>query len=360
MSLKKCPECSSSEFSEHNGDLYCTHCAILVSSGTLTTTFQSVPGVHKSGGNAAQRNWLALQCSESTKERYKREIDNIAANMKLSPSIAASANRTYDYLQGRGYTKGRKSRVVMIAAIYIACRLQEVPMLLVDFEDSSGIDAFTIGKCFIDIMRKMRQQKDPLFTCVKLIDPSLFIRKFCNKLSLGDKQLEVTKTANKVFQRMDRDWMSAGRRPAGLCGAAIALACKIHSVEVDVNRILGVVKIGGCTLRRRLEEFKRLPIAAITAEDFDTKWTSEKFDVYDPPCFVEAAEGLETAGALERIPSILYKESVSDVDDEEIENVILTPEESQLKELIWTSVNAEWLEQQRLKQENNRQAKGQQ
>lgn len=44
-----------------------------------------------------------------------------------------------------------------------------------------------------------------------------------------------------------------GRRPTGLCGAALLIAARYHGVEdVTANSVAGVVRIGAVTLKRRL------------------------------------------------------------------------------------------------------------
>lgn len=41
---------------------------------------------------------------------------------------------------------------------------------------------------------------------------------------------EVKATATQLLVRMKRDWMLTGRRPSGICGAAIFIACHMNGV----------------------------------------------------------------------------------------------------------------------------------
>lgn len=43
--------------------------------------------------------------------------------------------------------------------------------------------------------------------------------RFANKLEFGDKMHEVSMTAQRLVQRMKKDFIHSGRRPSGLCGA---------------------------------------------------------------------------------------------------------------------------------------------
>ena len=55
---------------------------------------------------------------------------------------------------------------------------------------------------------------------------------------------------------MNRSWMTTGRRPNGLCGAAILIAAKIHGFRRTPAQIVRVVHVYEGTIRKRLEEFK--------------------------------------------------------------------------------------------------------
>lgn len=52
-------------------------------------------------------------------------------------------------------------------------------------------------------------------------DPCLYILRFAAKLEFGAKTQQVANTALRLVQRMKRDSIHSGRRPAGLCGAGM-------------------------------------------------------------------------------------------------------------------------------------------
>jgi len=59
------------------------------------------------------------------------------------------------------------------------------------------------------------------------INPEDLILRFCEKLDFGRETMKVAKDAVRIVQRMNRDWMTPGRRPAGICGAALILAARM-------------------------------------------------------------------------------------------------------------------------------------
>ena len=93
--------------------------------------------------------------------------------------------------------------------------------------------------------------------------------------------------AVRLVQRFDRDWMTRGRRPAGICGAALLLAARMNNFRRSVEEIVQVVKIADTTLKKRLEEFKATPSGALTLADFRNVWLEDEMD---PPAFTKGKE----------------------------------------------------------------------
>jgi transcription factor IIIB 90 kDa subunit len=97
----------------------------------------------------------------------------------------------------------------------------------------------------------------------------------------------VSTDAVRLIQRFDRDWMTKGRRPAGICGAALLLAARMNNFRRSVEEIVQVVKIADSTVRKRLEEFKGTRSGELTVADFRSVWLEEEMD---PPAFVKGKE----------------------------------------------------------------------
>lgn len=90
-----------------------------------------------------------------------------------------------------------------------------------------------------------------LISTLIVSDPSLLIPRFAHKLEFGNKEHEVSMTAIRLVARMKRDWMAVGRRPSGLCGAALLVASRIHNFCRYKKDIIKVVKVCEGTLRKR-------------------------------------------------------------------------------------------------------------
>jgi transcription factor IIIB subunit 2 len=96
---------------------------------------------------------------------------------------------------------------------------------------------------------------------------------------------------------MKRDWICTGRRPSGLCGAAILIAARYHGFKRDISEIVMTVNTCDETIRKRLKEFKNTNAALLTRGEFealDIK-TDDKERIQagenegmDPPSFIKS------------------------------------------------------------------------
>uniref|UniRef100_A0A3Q2EJI4 Transcription factor TFIIB cyclin-like domain-containing protein n=1 Tax=Cyprinodon variegatus TaxID=28743 RepID=A0A3Q2EJI4_CYPVA len=89
-------------------------------------------------------------------------------------------------------------------------------------------------------------------------------------------------TALRLVQRMKRDWMHTGRRPSGLCGAALLVAARMHKFRRSVKDVISVVKVCQTTLRKRLTEFEDTPTSQLTIDEFMRVDLEQECD---PPSF---------------------------------------------------------------------------
>lgn len=69
---------------------------------------------------------------------------------------------------------------------------------------------------------------------------------------------------------MKRDSIATGRRPTGLCGAALLLAARRYNFNRTINDIVNVVHVSEAVVRKRLDEFGQTPSSELTIDEFAT------------------------------------------------------------------------------------------
>ncbi|RDB26784.1 Transcription factor IIIB subunit [Hypsizygus marmoreus] len=243
-------------------------------------THARMSGPYGNRGNSESR--------EQTIANASKKIQSIANVLRLSEVVCLAATRMYTLAVEHKFTKGRKSLNVVAVCLYVACRQKETRnYMLIDFSDLLQVNVFELGHTYLQLVQTLNLR-------LPLVDPSHYISRFAALLEFGDETHKVATDAVRLVQRFDRDWMTRGRRPAGICGAALLLAARMNNFRRSIEEIVQVVKIADTTLKKRLDEFKNTPSGSLTLADFRSVWLEEEMD---PPAFTKGKEKEEAKRA---------------------------------------------------------------
>jgi len=80
------------------------------------------------------------------------------------------------------FDKGKNIESYAAAAYYMTLRFMKQPYLLIDFSDKMNVNLFKLARCFLKLLRFLGFQNQ-----LPLIDPSIYISRYCKMLDLGDK-----------------------------------------------------------------------------------------------------------------------------------------------------------------------------
>lgn len=240
------------------------------------------------------------QARELTLSNGKKHITSISGMLQLKQHHIDAAQRLLSLAANRNFTQGRKIQNVAAACLYVVCRRQKTHHMLIDFSDILQTNLFVLGNTFLKLC-KLLNIKPPV------IDPSLYIHRFAAQLEFEEMELAVANTALRLVQRMKRDWIQTGRRPSGICGAALLIAARIHKFRRTQEDIIRVVKICDVTLRNRLYEFEYTPSSSLTLEQLEAI-NDDDTEECDPPVLIKARqkekERREKRKAEEQVPVV--------------------------------------------------------
>jgi len=232
-------------------------------------------------GRTSYGNYYQSESREITLNRAKSKIGALAQQLRLRQDHVDMSFYFYKLALSKGMTKGRKIDNVIAACVYITCRVESTSHMLIDFSDALNIDVYELGKTYLKISQAL---------CINIpaMDPCLYVMRYANKLEFEDKTHEVSMTALRLVSRMKKDWIHFGRRPSGLCGAALVIASRLHDFNRSLEDVLKVVKVHESTLRRRLSEFGKTKAASLTVDEFITADLESMTEEMDPPCYQSA------------------------------------------------------------------------
>ncbi|PON47125.1 Transcription factor IIIB subunit [Trema orientale] len=267
---KDCPT------TEEDGKIWCDFCGRVICDSFFTEdpSFVKGPGgeSHLSGNFVRS---IATDFSDSfrrTLDKGKDEIRHIARSLEMDDAIINPSFSFYRMAVERNFTRGRRTIQVAAACIYIACRTAEPPQpyLLIDFSEALSINVYVVGATFLQLCQLLSLGEHNIIK--RPIDPTLFIPRFTDKL-LGRKNVEVSRTAMRIIASMKRDWMQTGRKPSGLCGAALYISALAHGHHLSKLDIVKIVHICEVTLRKRLIEFENTDSGSLTIEELNNNAT---------------------------------------------------------------------------------------
>ncbi|XP_057272128.1 transcription factor IIIB 90 kDa subunit isoform X3 [Pezoporus wallicus] len=287
--------CSEIEVDAARGDAVCTGCGSVLEDNIIVSEVQFVE--NSGGGSSAVGQFVSLD--------GKRQIHHLGNQLQLNQHCLDTAFNFFKMAVSKHLTRGRKMTHVIAACLYLVCRTEGTPRILSHLKNKNKfnkdilsasrlsqlnlvsefekVNVYVLGKTFLLLAREL---------CINApaIDPCLYIPRFAHMLEFGDKNHEVSMTALRLLQRMKRDWMHTGRRPSGLCGAALLVAARMHDFRRTVKEVIRVVKVCESTLRKRLTEFEDTPTSQLTIDEF------MKIDLEgecDPPSFTAGQKKLK-------------------------------------------------------------------
>merc|ERR1719461_447062 len=255
-------------------------------------TFNSLPTKQELANreNKKGKN-LPLQgeLSEQTKNEYRSRLTMLSRKVlddaQNTESIVGAAEYFYDQARRWNFVYGKEAELVTAACLYLGIRVQDNPpaIRLIDIAAVLGRNVFDITPVFFKIARKCHFQGQEL----NRMDPKALIRRFAKNLKFSSDKVEklIISTSLKMFDQMKKDWINAGRRTSGICGACLFIASRIHKEPRSMDAIVKEVKVGFQTLENRLREFERTKASRLTAKDWNND-KHKKLKAHYPPSFV--------------------------------------------------------------------------
>mmetsp|Transcript_24662 Transcript_24662/g.69359 ORF Transcript_24662/g.69359 Transcript_24662/m.69359 type:complete len:587 (+) Transcript_24662:61-1821(+) len=272
---QRCVYCGSCEINHDNLRSYCGACGELLEEKNLVSELRFVECSNGRVAACGQRRQPSHELNRNTEVT----ITKIVHRLSLGDEIKEAGCRMFQLAVRLNFTQGRSSRRVAAACLYLECRRKRLPKLLIDFSDELGERSVkTLARVYMKLVQRLVGDPDVMVK-VPVIDPSLFMERFARKLKLGSLRRTIQDTANRLIRDMRRHWICEGRRPNGLCGAALLIAAFHHGQRCTAEDIADVVRMSEQTLRIRLWELKSTPFASMSREEFQRQLDGNVEDV---------------------------------------------------------------------------------
>lgn len=237
----------------------------------------------------------------ATIEQARREMMNLSRSMEIDPVTMEVALGIYTSALRSHVVSGTRS-VILRACLYAACRRQRTTHIIYDFAEPNGDSVHSI-------LAHMKVICEGTKTEVPVLDPSVLVQRLAEQMDLGDHTADVVVCALKVLRAMRDDWIACGRRPMGVCTAALLVGCYVFNVPRTPEQVCGMARLTSNTISKRLIEFSATPAAELQSID-----DYQPSNATLPPAFTDSSRKSteEDMGAEMRELSALYYELVAE------------------------------------------------
>ncbi|KAJ5235058.1 uncharacterized protein N7469_004226 [Penicillium citrinum] len=308
------PGCPAPQIVDEDGQKVCTGCGTVISESNIVSevtfgesssgaavvqgTFVGEDQTHvRSFGPGFQRGG-GMESREMTEQNGNRFISQLSRALTIPESAMKAAGQVFKLAVGLNFIQGRRTRTVAAVCLYIACRRQDGnTVMLIDFADVLMMNVFKLGRTYKALLDELRLGGNVFM--MNPIDPESLIYRFAKQLEFGSLTMPVASEAVRIVQRMNRDWMTTGRRPAGVCGAALILAARMNNFRRTIREVVYVVKVTEVTISQRLNEFSSTESGELTVDQFRSVQLE---NAHDPPSFARARQGHKPSVVLRKHP----------------------------------------------------------
>ncbi len=172
------------------------------------------------------------------------ELDRLSSQLTLSKEIKESSAHIYRKMAYKNLIRGRSIEAMLIASIYLSCRINNVPKTIDDFLEYSLVDKKKIARCYRLILNELKIN-------IEVSSPVNFIPRFCAELNLSGK---TQNRAAELLNLAKKYRITAGKAPTGLAGAALYVAAIQEGERRTQKEISEAVGVTEATIRNRYKE----------------------------------------------------------------------------------------------------------
>lgn len=202
------------------------------------------------------RKWNGRVKAQDSKERNLRnalgELSRMSSALGVPKEIQEIAAMIYRRALDENLLPGRSIEGVTTAALYAACRKQDVPRSLHEMEQVSRVDEKEIARTYRYINKELGLDIGPS-------DPAEYVPRIIGNIDGVTQRTE--RLANKLINHIKNEpGLISGKSPVGLAASSIYLAGRLTGetpTQSEISDAAGVTKV---TIRDRFQDLSLIHI----------------------------------------------------------------------------------------------------
>jgi transcription initiation factor TFIIB len=194
------------------------------------------------------RKWQNRIRTQDAKERNLQhalgEIDRMASGLGVPDATREMASVIYRRALSEDLLRGRSIEAVATAALYAACRQENIPRSLSEITPVSRVNRKEVARTYRYISKELGLEIEPA-------DPKQYVPRFTSKLDVSP---EVEQKAKEVIDVSTEAGLLSGKSPTGFAAAAIYAASLLCNEKVTQCTVADAANVTEVTIRTRYQE----------------------------------------------------------------------------------------------------------
>jgi len=175
-------------------------------------------------------------------------LDRLSSQLNISRDLKEFAAYIYRKMAYKNLIRGRSIESMLIASIYLTCRINNIPRTLDDFLEFTSSTKKQISRCYKLIVNELNLN-------INSFSPINFIPRFSAELNLSGK---TQNRAAELLKLAKKYRITVGKAPTGLAGAALYIAAIQEGERRTQKEISEAVGVTEATIRNRYKEISRV------------------------------------------------------------------------------------------------------
>ena len=198
------------------------------------------------------RKWHIRSRLHSSQQRNlsiaMNEMQRLSSQLGIPRDVRETAALVYRKSLMKRIVRGRSIESVVAASIYLACRIHRIPRSLDEIAAETNVDRKKIGHAVRLVISK-----------IKIAMPLPSARDLIPRLS-SDLMLNgrTVMRATEIIQRAKERYVTVGKAPNGIAGAALYIAGILEDDRRTQREIAVASRVTEVTIRNRYKELVRV------------------------------------------------------------------------------------------------------
>ncbi len=175
-------------------------------------------------------------------------LNAMKTKLGVSHNVVETAAYIYRKATNARLTRGRTTTSLVSAALYIACRENNIPRTLDDIADTGNVERSVLSRDFRTVVKK-------LGLTVNQYDTTSFISKISNNMNLKEK---TKRDAFDILKKCEKERITAGKHPVAQAAVSLYVSCMINGEKVSQRKFAIESGISDVTIRNRSALIKKI------------------------------------------------------------------------------------------------------